>query len=59
MSRLIEKMRDELFREGARANSIAVAQRMLKNGKYSYDDIVEVSGLTLEEVKSLDSKRSA
>lgn len=52
-------MRDELFREGARANSIAVAQRMLKNGKYCYDDIVEVSGLTLEEVKSLDSKRSA
>ena len=59
MCRAMEKMRDESIREGARANSIAVAQRMLKNGKYSYDDIVEVSGLTLEEVKSLDSKRSA
>ena len=55
MSRIFDEVREE----GALANSIVAAQRMLKTRKYSYDDIVEVSGLTIDEVKALDSKQTA
>ena len=33
---------------------IEVAQRLLENGKLSYEDIAMVTDLTLEEVKALD-----
>lgn len=38
---------------------IEVAQRLLKNGKLSYEDIAMVTNLTLEEVKALDQQKSA
>ena len=59
MCRAFEEVREESIREGARATSIAVAQRMIRNGKYSFDEIAEMSGLTLAEVKSLAEKQSA
>ena len=59
MCRAFEEVREESIREGARANSIAVAQRMLRSEKYSFDEIAEVSGLTLAEVKTLAEKKPA
>ncbi len=63
MCRAFEEVREESMREGvlrgARANSIAVAQRMLKSKKYTYDEIADMAGLTLEEVKVLDTQKSA
>lgn len=38
---------------------IEVAQRLLENGKLSYEDIAMVTNLTLEEVKALDQQKSA
>lgn len=38
---------------------IEVAQRLLENGKLSYEDIAMVTDLTLEEVKALDQQKSA
>lgn len=38
---------------------IEVAQRLLENGKLSYEDIAMATDLTLEEVKALDQQKSA
>lgn len=38
---------------------IEVAQRLLENGKLSYEDIAMVTNLTLEEVKALEQQKSA
>lgn len=38
---------------------IEVAQRLLENGKLSYEDIAMVTNLTLEEIKALDQQKSA
>lgn len=38
---------------------IEVAQRLLENGKLSYEDIAMATNLTLEEVKALDQQKSA
>ena len=63
MSRLIEKMRDESLREGvlrgAHAKAIESAKRLLAAGKLSYQEIADAMGLSVEEVKALDTKQSA
>ena len=45
--------------EGARENAIEAAKRLLLGGKLSYEEIAEAQGLTVEEVRSLDGKKSA
>jgi len=37
----------------------ATARRMLAAGKYALEEIVNISGLSLEEVKQLKADRSA
>ena len=37
------------------AERIAVARRMLKSHKLSYVEVAEIVGLTVEEVKALDT----
>lgn len=63
MSRLIEKMRDESLREGvlrgAHAKAIESAKRLLAAGKLSYQEIADAMGLSVEEVKALDTEQSA
>ena len=55
MCRAFEEVREE----GMRANALEAAKRLLLGGKLSYEEIAEAQGLTVEEVKALDAKRSA
>lgn len=55
MCRAMEEMRNETVRE----RNIEIAKTMLASKKLSYEDIALFSGLTVDEVKSLDSKKPA
>ena len=59
MCRAFEEVREEALREGERRKAIEAAKRLLLGGKLSYEEIAEAQGLTVEEVKALDTKRSA
>ncbi len=54
MCRAMEDMRDQTLKEGMKE----VALRMLAAGKYALEEIVNISGLSLEEVKQLKADRS-
>ncbi len=51
MCRAIEEMRIEERRE--------VARGMLAAGKYALDEIVDIAGLSLEEVQKLQNEKTA
>ena len=51
MCRAMEDMRNQTLKE--------VALRMLAASKYALEEIVSISGLSLEEVKQLKADRSA
>ena len=55
MCRAMEEMRNETVRE----RNIEIAKTMLASKKLSYEDIALFSGLTVDEVKSLDTKKPA
>ena len=55
----MEDMRNESLQEGIREGMKATAHRMLAAGKYALEEIVNISGLSLEEVKQLKADRSA
>ena len=55
MCRAMEDMRNQTLKEGMKE----VALRMLAAGKYALEEIVNISGLSLEEVKQLKTDRSA
>ena len=55
MSRAMEEMRNETVRE----RNIEIAKAMLASKKLSHEDIALFSGMTVDEVKSLDIKKSA
>ena len=59
MCRAMEKMRIESWQEGVEKRRRDTALRMLKAGKYALDEIAEMSGLSLEEVKALDANKIA
>ena len=63
MCRAFEEVREESLREGvlkgAQAKAIESAKRLLTAGKLSYQEIADAMGLSVEEVKALDTKRSA
>ncbi len=53
MCRAMEDMRNQTLKEGMKE----VALRMLAAGKYALEEIVNISGLSLEEVKQLKADR--
>lgn len=55
MCKAMEDMRNQTLKEGM----IEVALRMLKAGKYALDEIVAISGLSLDEVKKLNADKTA
>ena len=55
MCRAFEEVREE----GERRKAIEAAKRLLSGGKLSYEEIADAMGLSVEEVKALDTKRSA
>lgn len=52
MCRAFEEVREE-------GKAIEAAKRLLLGGKLSYEEIADAMGLSVEEVKALDTKRSA
>lgn len=59
MSKIIEDMRLQSYREGQEENKKETALRMLEVGKYSLDEISAISGLSLDEVKELSAGKTA
>ena len=55
MCKSMEDMRDQTWRE----SMVEVVLRMLDAGTYNLNEITEISGLPLEEVKKLSASRSA
>ena len=55
MCRAFEEVREE----GERRKAIEAAKRLLLGGKLSYEEIADAMGLSVEDVKALDTKRSA
>lgn len=55
MCRALEDMRSETIHEKA----VRVAKKMLASGKMSYEEISEMVELPVEEIKALDTKKSA
>lgn len=55
----MEDMRNESLQEGIREGMKATARRMLAAGQYDLEEIVHISGLSLEEVEQLNADRSA
>ena len=55
MCKAMEDMRNQTLRNGMKA----VALRMLQAGKYTLEEIAEISGLPLDEVKALSVNKTA
>ncbi len=55
MCRAMEDMRNQTLREGM----MEVARRMLAAGRYALEEISEISGLSLDEVKNLQAGKGA
>ena len=71
MCKAMEDMRNEARAEGkaegrvvgravgSKENAISVARKMLRTEKFSYEEIADFSGLTVDEVKELATKQPA
>lgn len=55
MCRIMEEVREESAREA----KIEIAQKMLNTGKMSYEEISDFVDLPVEEIKALDTQKSA
>ena len=53
MCKVIEDMRREERKETRKETMVEIALRMLEAGKYALEEIANISGLSLEEVKKL------
>ena len=59
MCKVMEDMRNESLKEGEKRGMKAVALRMLEAGKYALEEIAEISGLSLDDVKKLQVGQGA
>lgn len=59
MSSALDAMRDEYLQKGAVIHSIEVALRMIQSGRYADDEVAEMSGLPIEEVRKLKAGAAA
>ncbi len=53
MCKVMEDMRNESLKEGIKEGMKEAALRMLVAGKYAVEEIVNISGLSLEEINQL------
>ena len=58
MCRAMEEMRNEAAIKAAHERSVENAKKMLQD-EMEYEKVARYSGLTIEEVKSLDGQKSA
>ena len=59
MCKVMEDMRNESLKEGMKEEKKLTVLRMFGAGKYNLNDIAEISGLSLEEVKKLQAEQHA
>lgn len=59
MCKVMEDMRNETRNATLRESAINTAMRMIAAGKYALEEIVNISGLSLDEVKKLLADRNA
>ena len=63
MCKVMEDMRNESLREGMREGmreeKKLTVLRMLELGKYAMDEVAKISGLSLEEVESIQAEQGA
>lgn len=59
MCKVMEDMRNESLKEGMREEKKLTVLRMLEIGKYALEEIANISGLSLDEVKKLDAGQRA
>lgn len=57
MSGIIEEFWNEAKREGITEANKAVAFRMLAAGKYSLEEIANITGLAIAEIKELQNEK--
>ena len=50
--------RQEGLQEGKRENMLVTAKKMLGLGKYALDEIAQIAGLSLDEVKKLQANQN-
>ncbi|WP_140401535.1 hypothetical protein [Eubacterium sp. An11] len=55
MCKAMEDMRNQALKEGIKQGKIDVAFRMVKKGDFSDEEIAELSGLSIEEIKKLST----
>lgn len=58
MCQIMEDMRNESLKEGIQEEKKMTVLRMLEAGKYVLDEIANISGLSLDEVKKLKEGRT-
>ena len=58
MCKIMEDMRNESLKEGIQEEKKMTVLRMLEAGKYVMEEIVNISGLSLDEVKKLKAERT-
>ena len=56
MCGVLEEMRMETAREATKEAHVETAQRLLRLGKLSYEEIAEMVELPIEEVKALEER---
>ena len=59
MCKVMEDMRNQSLKEGMEEGMKVTARRMLEAGKYALEEIAEISGLSLEDVKKLQAGQGA
>lgn len=59
MCKIMEDMRNESLKEGEKKGMRAAALRMIEAGKYALEEISDISGLSLDDVKKLQAGQGA
>lgn len=58
MCKVMEDMQNEALKEGIKEGAIISARRMIAIGKYTLDEIANISGLSLDEIKKLQADKN-
>ena len=53
------KAMEDMRNKAAKEKVVSIARRMLKTGKYTYEDIADVLEISVDEVKALDESKPA
>ena len=59
MCDILDEMKNEARNEARTKTMIEIAQRILKDGKLSYEEIADCTGLSIEKVRELAGNKSA